>query len=703
MGRRNIALAVIASVFVLAGLAAAYVKLQLADPEMFADRSVDALQSDAVRAVIAEQITVDLLERRSPELVASRPLVLVAVEAVLETDEFARVLRRTAATAHRVLFEDDRDVIVELEQARDLLVPTIRSAAPELADRLPAELRPEIAAIRGSDAATWTLRVADGADALAWPLLIAGLGLLGLAVWRAPDRRRAAAGGGLILASGAGVGLIAMAALREQVVSHAGRVGVLSDDDARAAAGATWDALAGGLEDWLVITATGGFAVAAGAVLSLARLDRAAALRQLADLLAGGRLPRAISFLRGIAVASLGALILLRAEPVLAAAIVVLGGALALIGVAEALSATARGLPRERVTSPHRRRALVAVVAGGTIAVGLIAVALLGRDGTPARPEEDEILACNGTPANCDRRLDEVVLAGTHNSMAAADRPGWFFANQIRPISQQLRDGIRLLLIDAHYGVVDSRGRVRTDLGAEGTSRNRVARALGPRATAAAERLAGRLGLVPTEGEREVFLCHTLCELGAERIGSTLDELRGFLENSHSEVVVVLVESSVHAADVERAFEDADLGPYLVTLERDSPLPTLRELIGSGRRLVVLDYGDGGDSSWYQPAYVFIQDTSVRSLLTSRASCVPGRGTPQNPMLLMNHWIDRFPPPLAENHAVSGRATLLARVRECRARLGRAPNLIAVDFYDGGDVISTARELNGAGAVASSD
>jgi hypothetical protein len=45
-----------------------------------------------VREAIGEQVAVEMLERGSPDLVASRPLVLTAVEAVLETDQFARLL-----------------------------------------------------------------------------------------------------------------------------------------------------------------------------------------------------------------------------------------------------------------------------------------------------------------------------------------------------------------------------------------------------------------------------------------------------------------------------------------------------------------------------------------------------------------------------------------------------------------------------------
>ena len=151
--------------------------------------------------------------------------------------------------------------------------------------------------------------------------------------------------------------------------------------------------------------------------------------------------------------------------------------------------------------------------------------------------------------------------------------------------------------------------------------------------------------------------------------------------------------------DVEEEVEDADLEPYLATLRRGRPLPRLRDLIASGRRLVIFDEDDGGDASWYQPGFVFVQDTNIDSLLDSVTACDPRRGTPESPLLLMNHWIDRFPPSPRQNRAVSDRRTLLRRVRSCREVLGRPPNLIAVDFYEGGEVIRTARELNRDGAV----
>lgn len=697
--RRSLALVVLGVVLALAGVVAGYVKLELAEPEPFADRAVAALRSEEVRGVIAEQVAVEMLERGSPDIVASRPFVLTAVEAVLETDQFEPVLRRTAVTAHQLLFRGDRDVIVELEEARDVLLPAVESVSPEVARQIPAELSPRIAEIRGSHVATWAVRVADGAGVAVVPLLIAAVAALGLGVALAPDRRRTLVVAGILLAAGAVGGLLAMAALRAQVVSHAGEVGVLSEDDARAAAGAAWDALAGGLERWFAVVGVAGLAVAAGTLVAEARVDRATALRHVAEIVAGGALPRPVKLLRGLALTGLGALVLFGAQPVLAAAVVVFGAALVVLGLAEAVSMVGGSVRPARSEPKRQRRTAVAAGAAALLVAAVVGVAVRSAGGSPAPLEETEITACNGLPVLCDRRLDEVVLPGTHNSMSTADRPGWFFANQIRPIPRQLADGIRFLMLDPHYGVVDSKGRVRTDLRAEGTSRNRVARQLGVEAVGAAERLAGRLGILPREGDREVFLCHTLCELGAERMSVTLDEIRAFLERHRSEVLVVFMESSVDSRDVEEEVEDADLEPYLATLRRGRPLPRLRDLIASGRRLVIFDEDDGGDASWYQPGFVFVQDTNIDSLLDSVTACDPRRGTPESPLLLMNHWIDRFPPSPRQNRAVSDRRTLLRRVRSCREVLGRPPNLIAVDFYEGGEVIRTARELNRDGAV----
>ncbi|WP_022927764.1 hypothetical protein [Patulibacter americanus] len=693
---RQGALLALAVALVVAGIAAVYVKTELAEPEAFADRGVAALRSDAVQTVIAEEVAVDVLERQAPDLVAARPLVLTAIEAVLQTRQFEDVFRRAAVTAHGVLLRGDTDVAVELAALREVLVPAVRTASPELARSLPQDLRPQIATIRRTDAASAVTRTADRISNVAWPLL--GLGVLSVVaiVALAHDRRRAVFRAGVALTAGGLLGALAVSALGTEVVSHAQAVGVISDDEAQQAARATFDAFAGDLRSVLLGVGALGALLFGSVVIADRRIDRAWVLRRASAVLGDGSLPVAARVARGMAAAALGAVILFDAGLLARIIIATIGVAIVLAGLAEVVSPlrTARRARSAEDRRRTRRRALVGGLAAGAVAA-TVAVAIVLPNGGGADPlKPADVTACNGLPELCDRRLDQVVFPGTHNSMSAADRPGWLFANQRLPIPRQLDDGIRLLMIDPHYGVVNREGRIRTDLEAEGTTRNRVAAELGTDAIGAAEQLAGRLGLVPSDGERRIYLCHSLCELGAESFGGTLKDIRGFLERNRSEVLIVMLESSVDPTEIEEAFDKAGLEDYLATLPRTGPMPRMKDLITTGRRLIVLDERDGGDEPWHQPAFVLAQNTSIDKFTDDQASCAPGRGTPDNPLLIANHWIDRFPPPAGRAARANEAGVLRRRVKSCEERLGRKPNSIAVDFYQRGDLLKVVRELN---------
>ena len=220
------------------------------------------------------------------------------------------------------------------------------------------------------------------------------------------------------------------------------------------------------------------------------------------------------------------------------------------------------------------RRAVVASLA--VVVAGLAALALAERPRSAGR-KQGSVASCNGAAALCERRLDEVVFPGTHNSFAASEEPGWHFANQRYGISRQLDDGIRALLLDVHYGVYDATtGRVRTDLAAEGSDRNKVAEQVPAGALRVADRIAGEVGVwARLDGKPEPYLCHTLCELGAEPLDQELEVIRRFLDDHPDQVLIVIVEDYVPPATIERAFEQAGLTHYVATLDRGEPLPTL--------------------------------------------------------------------------------------------------------------------------------
>jgi hypothetical protein len=306
--------------------------------------------------------------------------------------------------------------------------------------------------------------------------------------------------------------------------------------------------------------------------------------------------------------------------------------------------------------------------------------------------------SCNGSAELCGRRLDNVAFPGTHNSFAASDEPGWYFANQTYPISRQLQDGIRALLIDVHFGVYDpTSGRVRTDLTAEGSDRNKVAKQVPGQALRVADRVAGGVGLRALHGTPQPYLCHTLCELGAEPLDRELGVIRSFLERHPGLILIVIVEDYVPPATIAKAFESADLTRYVVTLERHPPLPTLGELIARGRRLLVFAEEKGGSPAWYMPAFSFIQDTPLGALHPGQLSCNRYRGAQADPLLLINHWIPPFPPSPTLNGLIGRASFLRERATRCRKERDRKGAIIAVDFYERTSVVEVAKELNGHG------
>ena len=329
------------------------------------------------------------------------------------------------------------------------------------------------------------------------------------------------------------------------------------------------------------------------------------------------------------------------------------------------------------------------------LAIGLVILVLVNRSGREGQSQAKQGTSCEGSAALCERRLDEVVFAGTHNSYAASEQPGWYFASQRYPIARQLDEGIRALLIDIHFGVYDpTTGRVRTDLSAEGSDRNKVAGQVPARALRVADRIAGHVGVGTLNGTPEPYLCHTLCELGADPLERELGVIREFLDRHPHQILLVIVEDYVPPATIAHAFEQAGLAHYLVTLHHGQRLPTLGELIARGQRLAVFAEAQGGSPTWYMPAFSFIQDTPLGAMHPGQLSCKRHRGEARSPLLLINHWIPPFPPSPALNAAIGRTAFLRGRIERCLRERRLKGAIVAVDFYQRTSVVRVARELD---------
>ena len=126
-------------------------------------------------------------------------------------------------------------------------------------------------------------------------------------------------------------------------------------------------------------------------------------------------------------------------------------------------------------------------------------------------------------------------------------------------------------------------------------------------------------------GTRDVWLCHSVCELGATKMVDALQDIRRFLDRNPGEVVIIFDEDYVSEEDLDRTYRKAGLHPYLATLDRDEPLPTLRQLIRSGKRVIVLTERVPSEYEWNHNGFAFIQDTPLGADEASAFKCAQPR------------------------------------------------------------------------------
>ena len=304
-----------------------------------------------------------------------------------------------------------------------------------------------------------------------------------------------------------------------------------------------------------------------------------------------------------------------------------------------------------------------------------------------------EVLACNGSAALCDRPLDKVVFPASHNSMSNAEIPGWMFPHHTHDMPGQLQDGVRALLFDIHYGFPGGE-RIKTDLEGEGATREKLVGAVGEEGFEAAQRIRDRLVGVD-EGKRGLYFCHGFCELGAYPVAPALAGIRDWLVAHPSEVLMIVIEDYVTPEEIAAAFQASGLIEFVYT-GPITPLPTMRQMIDSGGRvLVFLESGKPG-VPWLHPAFTSIQETPYTFHTPESFSCVPNRGGTTPPMFQINHWIETTPAPKPTNaELVNAYDFLLKRALTCQRERKHLPNVIAVDFEDIGDVVRVAHTLNG--------
>ena len=694
-------LIVLAAIALVLALVAAYARQSAVDSDQFANRATAALRDDSVRSLLAQKLTDEVVLKQQADLIAARPLIESVAADVVGGRAFTGLFRAAVRDVHRALFKRDRSTVtLTIADVGTVLAAALETVRPRLADQLRATERVEVVT---RDIGTLSERLANLAETIrVIAIVLAVLSVLfaGGALLLAADRRDAIVRLG-VAAAVAGVLLVVTYAVARSLA-----VGSVDGPEAQSAARAVWDAFLGDLrtEAWIV---AGAGAVVAAAASSLVRpLPFGEPVRIAGRWLAREPERPVLRALRGAGFVVVGVATLVNRDAALALVATAAGVYLVYEGTSSILRVA---YDAERHAETHRRVGpglrvgprRVATVLLPVLLIALVVAGFLGTGGTTtAAPAAG---GCNGHEELCVRRLDRVALAATHNSMSVP-LPNWFSSMQERPIGEQLRDGVRGLLIDTHYADMLPSGKVRTYFRSRDELRRRVKLdGVSPSSVDAALRIRDRLGF-EGKGKRGMYLCHSFCELGATPLDSVLDDMRTFLVANPGAVVVVINQDYVRPEDFVQAVRDADLEELAYDGPVDGRWPSLREMIDANERVVFLAENHAGGAPWYRLAYESATNETVYSFKNVAslvgadalaASCDANRGPEDAPLFLLNHWVTTDPLPRPSD-AVRANAydALLGRARECRELRGHVPNLVAVNFYLEGELFRVVDELN---------
>jgi hypothetical protein len=648
------------------------------------------------------------------------------MDGIVQAGAFQALFTKAVRDVHRSLFTRDRDTVTfTIADVGVLASEALRQVAPQIAARIPESVNTRLLEVSESGGiGTDLAQAAEDVRFLSVFAPILALLLFAGSIWVADNRRLAIRRVGLAIAV-VGIGLVILYQLGRALV-----VGQF-EGDLRTVAGVVWDAFLRDLRTWNVILSIAGIVLAAAASALLRPVDVGRPLRRMWDGIARtperpwARAARALAFV------VVGVAIIAERSTVLSIALIVLGSYVLYLGVAEllrmSLPARAEPMPEPidlpdldeigdriadaadeigdraadvvRTVGGPRRAAAIAVAGLAAVGViGLFAVTALG--GGPKEDAPLEITECNGYAELCDRPLNRIAFATTHNAMSGPYR-GYFFVQQDAPMVTQLDDGIRALAFDTHYGR-PAGSRVVTSIDEDTSAREKIAEGLSPAALQAALRLRERL-LGRAKGRTGSWLCHGFCETGAISFEDSLRDIHDWVVAHPTDVIVLIIEDAITPKDTETAFKESGLIDFVYTGRWGAPWPTLRKLIELDQRVVVMGENDPQGVSWYHPVYDVTQETpfhfTTPAQLEAEASCEPNRGGTGKPFFLINHWIDSSPYPRPRNARRANDYEFLSeRVQRCRRERKAFPNFVSVDFYRQGDVLRLVDELNGVAA-----
>jgi hypothetical protein len=674
-----------------------WLSTRVLDDDGFGDVVAKSVQQPAVRDYIGDQATLQLA--RSNKLVtAARPVVAKAIAEVLNSPAIIAAIHSFAAGAHHQIFQINQAGRSDVagSNAAASIKSTLEAIDPKLADKLPDNVLNITANIAQSHAVDLAAQTSTWVPWLYTPVGLLGVAVLLLVLAKAKEPIRATRFMGFTMAIagalpiGLGIATPVFSALGQNADPGRGpAVAAFVRVLLGRLVGAGWAMAILGL---LLAFAPG----RDGATIGV-RAARTGAWLAWARTRPGWQLAGAV-----LAVGVAALLITRPSDLAYWAGLLLAALAIhvAFVVVLRLVGAVVPGRP----IRPVRKRQITAV-AGAMVACIVLtttatgAVVVITNQPAKADPKSD---GCNGWIEVCMQRLDQVVFAGSHNSMSSSAY-NFFGAEHTASIPEQLNEGARALLIDTYYGYPDQ-GIVRTNL-AGGANRADIQAQFGSDAVKDLDRVGALTGTADTSGKKnDIYLCHDYCELGAVKASTVFSQINAFLNRNVTDVIILDVEDYVQPTDLEKSLKAGHLWDRVYTPDLTKPLPTMLDLVNppdgknqAQRRVIVTSENHAHQAPWLIGSYDLMQETPYTFTAINQFNCQPNRGASKNPMLLVNHWLrPNGPPDPEEASQVNSLQTLTNRMTQCIDARRRLPNILAVDFFLIGDTVKVVDNFNAA-------
>ena len=176
--------------FLLLGVVGVYMHRTLYNEAVFTKRVTAVLQEPGVQSAVATELT-DAVVKEVPKAVVARPIIQSAAETIVAEPAFTGLITKALVTFHQLLLNPETaNIVFKVEGAPQMIQEAIAPYDQQLAVAVGNAASAQLAKLPNPGPAFRVIQLGADLGPVAWVVLFLGLGLLVLAAFIAPVRRK---------------------------------------------------------------------------------------------------------------------------------------------------------------------------------------------------------------------------------------------------------------------------------------------------------------------------------------------------------------------------------------------------------------------------------------------------------------------------------------------------------------------------------